>query len=134
MIADLSSIQAQVPSTAYTGIHGITWGFDGSMYFTNQNTQGNTFQPLGQVLVKRPDGAIKALSEGLNFDWPKGYDGDLLLGTKVLQTLTAPVSPSGVSEALLDGPATSEPFQVRVLLTNPTTGAVFTAAQIGQIQ
>jgi sugar lactone lactonase YvrE len=134
VIADLASIKAQVPSTNYTGIHGITWGFDGSMYFTNQNTQGNTFQPFGQVLVRRPDGVIQELSAGLNFDWPKGYDGDLLLGTKVLQTLTAPISPTGASEALLDGPTSSEPFQVRVLLTDPTSGAVYTATQIGQVQ
>jgi hypothetical protein len=134
VIADLAGIKAQVPTTNYTGIHGIAWGFDGSMYFTNQNTQGNTYQPFGQVLVRRPDGVLKELSYGLNFDWPKGYDGDLLLGTKVLQTLTAPVSPSGSSEALLDGPESTEPFQVRVLLTDPTTGAVFTASQIGQVQ
>ena len=80
----------------------------------------------------RPDQTIELLSDGLNFDWPKGYDGDIVLATRVAQTLTTQVAPSGDAQANLDAPNSSEPFQVRVFVTDPATGVVHTASQIGK--
>lgn len=127
VVEDLASIRAMVPETNYTGIHGVASGLDGAIYFTNQNTSGSTFEPFGQLLVRRPDGTLRLLASGFNFDWPRGYDGDLVVGTRSLETVTVPVRVDGSFEARLDSPDVDGAFEVRASVVDPATGRVFAA-------
>ena len=127
VIEDLASIRAMVPETNYTGIHGVASGLDGAIYFTNQNTSGSTFEPFGQLLVRRPDGTLGLLASGFNFDWPRGYDGDLVVGTRSLETITVPVRIDGSFDARLDSPDIDGAFEVRASVVDPATGRVFAA-------
>lgn len=123
VVADLATIRAGVPATGHAGIHGIAFGLDGAMYFTNQNTSGATFEPLGQLLVMRAaGGAISLLASGFNFDWPRGYDGDLVVGTRSVETITVPVASDGSFEARLDAPDVDGAFEVRASVIDPATG------------
>lgn len=124
LLEDLASIQADVPATNYTGIHGLAFGLDGSLYFTNQNTQRNTMEPLGQILVRTSSG-IRVLSDGINFDWPRGYDGDVVVGTRVVDSMTATVGVDGRAEGTLDVPDIDGAYQVRVYATDPASGRVY---------
>ncbi len=124
----LSELRAAVPETTYAGIHGVTFGLDGSLYFTNQNTSGSTLEPRGQVFVREMSGAIRALASGLNFDWPRGYDGDLIVNTEIVSEATVPIDASGRATAMLTAPSEPGPFVVRVLVTDPTTGRILSAS------
>ena len=125
----IAELRAAVPATSYAGIHGVTFGLDGSLYFTNQNTSGSTLEALGQVLVREPSGAIRALASGLNFDWPRGYDGDLIVNTEIVSEATVPIDASGRATAMLRAPSAPGPFVVRVLVTDPTTGRIVSASR-----
>ncbi|MBL8677901.1 MAG: hypothetical protein JNK05_01950 [Myxococcales bacterium] len=125
VIADRTSIQATVPTTRWAGIHGMAFGACGDIYFVNQNTQGNTREPLGQLLVRRAStGAISLLNEGFNLEWPDGFDGDLVVAQVAFDRATATVNGSGDAEVTFHSPTTPGCYQVRVLLTDPMTGAI----------
>lgn len=123
VLVELATIQAGVPTTAHAGIHGIAFGLDGAMYFTNQNTGGATREPLGQLLVLR-GGAVSLLASGFNFDWPRGYDGDLVVGTRSIETITVPVASDGSFSASFDSPDVDGAFEVRASVIDPSTGLV----------
>lgn len=125
----LAELRAAVPSTTYAGIHGVSFGLDGTLYFTNQNTASSTLEPLGQVLAREPSGTIRLLASGLNFDWPRGYDGDLIVNTEIVSETTVPFDASGRASATLTAPSTPGPFVVRVLVTDPTSGRILTATR-----
>lgn len=125
----LAELRAAVPATSYAGIHGVSFGLDGTLYFTNQNTASSTLEPLGQVLAREPSGAIRLLASGLNFDWPRGYDGDLIVRTEIVSEATVPFDASGRASATLTAPSTPGPFVVRVLVTDPTSGRILTATR-----
>lgn len=127
VLVDLAALEVAIASTRYAGVHGLSFGLDGSMYFTNQNTRRNTGEPDGQLIVQRPDGTLALVAEGFNFDWPRGYDGDLIVGTRVVSSVAAPVSTDGSTYADLDVPDVDGFFQVRVLATDPVTGHVLAA-------
>lgn len=128
LIEDLTSMRMDVPETNYTGIHGLAFGLDGALYFANQNTESNTREPFGQVLVRRTDGTVELISGGLNFDWPRGYDGDVVVGTRATDTVVVPLGPEGRASADLDVPDTDGAYEVRVFVTDPMSGRVFTDA------
>jgi hypothetical protein len=130
VVFDLAAISRDVPTTSYAGIHALSFAMDGAMYFTNQNTRGNTYEPRGQLLVARDDGPIGLVADGFNFDWVYGYDGDMTVGTRSLDTVTAPVDDAGFVEAELDVPATHGAYEVRALVTDPTTGRVFVDSRV----
>jgi hypothetical protein len=129
VVHDLASIRAAIPATNYTGIHGVTFGLDGTLYFTNQNTAGNTREALGQLIALRTDGTLELLASGINFDWPLGYDGDVIVGTRVVESVIVPIETDGTARAMLDSPGAAQPFQVRVLVTDPATGRVYVASR-----
>lgn len=128
VVEDLASIRADVPTTDHTGIHGVAFGLDGAMYFTNQNTRGNTREPFGQLLVRRTDGTVEVVADGFNFDWPRGYDGDLFVGTRVADSATAVVGLDGRATATLDVPDIAGAYEVRVFVTDPESGRVYSDA------
>jgi hypothetical protein len=123
-LVQLADIARGVPGTRYAGIHGLAFGADGSLFFVNQNTDGDTRRPDGQVLVRRPDGTIALVGAGFNFDWPLGFDGDIVVGQVTLGSVSVPVRDGGVAEATLDAPARPGTYQVRVLVTDPRGGAI----------
>lgn len=125
VLADRARIQATVPSTRWAGIHGMAFGACGDLYFVNQNTQGNTREALGQLLVRRAStGVISLLDEGFNLEWPDGFDGDLVMGQVAFDRAAATVNGSGDAEVRFNSPMTPGCYQVRVLLTDPMTGAI----------
>lgn len=125
VLADHARMTAAVPSTRWSGIHGLAFGACGDLYFVNQNTEGNTREPRGQVLVRRAaTEAISLVNEGFNLEWPDGFDGDLVVGQVAFDRATAAVDSSGNAEVTFDSPMTAGCYQVRVLLTDPTTGAI----------
>jgi len=130
----LDELRAAVPATSYAGIHGVTFGLDGTLYFTNQNTSGSTLEPLGQVFEREPDGTIRLLASGLNFDWPRGYDGDLIVNTEIVSEITVPIDASGRAMATLTAAAIAGPFVVRVLVTDPPTGRNVPATRPGRVR
>ena len=87
----LTEMRRDVPETQYAGVHGVAFGNDGTLYFVNQNTSTSTREPLGQVLALRPSGQIELFASGLNFDWPRGYDGDIVVSQATAQSVSAPV-------------------------------------------
>jgi len=125
VLADHARMTAAVPSTRWSGIHGIAFGGCGDLYFVNQNTQGDTREALGQVLVRRAEsGAINLINEGFNLEWPDGFDGDLVVAQVAFDRATAAVDSSGDAEVRFDSPMVPGCYQVRVLLTDPMTGAI----------
>ncbi|MBI5513458.1 MAG: hypothetical protein HY909_06785 [Deltaproteobacteria bacterium] len=123
-LVGLTDITRGVSGTRFAGIHGLAFGAEGSLYFVNQNTDGDTRRPDGQVLVRRPDGSIALVGSGLNFDWPLGFDGDIVVGQVTLGSVSVPVREGGVAEATLDAPTRPGTYQVRVLVTDPRGGAI----------
>jgi hypothetical protein len=120
----LAEIRRDVPETNFAGVHGVAFGNDGSLYFVNQNTSGSTNEPFGQVLALRPTGKIDLIARGLNFDWPRGYDGDIVVSQATMTSASAPVDPMGHAHGTLDAPATPGTYGVRVLVTDPKSGAI----------
>lgn len=127
VLVDLAAMTAAVPTTQWAGIHGIAFGLDGALYFTNQNTQSSTFEPFGQLLVRTTDGTLRALAEGFNFDWPRGYDGDLVVGTRAIATVTVAVASDGTFETTFDAPDIDGAFEVRATVIDPTSGVARSA-------
>ena len=121
----LTEMRRDVPETQFAGVHGTAFGGDGTLYFVNQNTSGSTREPFGQVLARRPSGKIDLVAKGLNFDWPRGYDGDIVVSQVTAQSLSAPVNEQGQAQGPLDAPATAGDYGVRVLVTDPRTGAIW---------
>jgi hypothetical protein len=74
-------------------------------------------------------GTIRLLASGLNFDWPRGYDGDLIVNTEIVSETTVPFDASGRASATLTAPSTPGPFVVRVLVTDPSSGRILTATR-----
>ena len=128
IVLDLPGMRALVPEVTYIGIHGLTFGLDGTLYMTNQNTDGNTMTPDGQVLAYGTDGSLRLLSSGINFDFPLGYDGDIILGTEVPSSEAVPVQADGSASVVFDAPIEPGPFEVRAFVTDPSTGRVFRAS------
>jgi len=133
-IAGLAELQRDVPATRYSGIHGLAFGVDGSLYFVNQNTSGNTSEAFGQVLVMRPGGRIELVAGGLNLDWPDGFDGDVVVAQEVVATRTVPADAMGHADATFDAPMRPGAYGVRALVTDPRTGAVTEARGTAQVR
>jgi hypothetical protein len=123
-VLGLAEMRRDVPATRFAGIHGLAFGVDGSLYFVNQNTDDDTREPLGQVLALRPSGAIDLVASGLNFDWLNGFDGDIVVSQATVQSVSAPVNPSGRAAATLDAPTAPGTYGIRLLVTDPRTGAI----------
>jgi hypothetical protein len=120
----LMEMRRDVPETQYAGVHGVAFGNDGTLYFVNQNTATSTREPLGQVLARRPSGRIELHAKGFNFDWPRGYDGDIVVSQATAQSVSAPVDNAGRAQGRLDAPTTPGSYGVRALVTDPRTGAI----------
>jgi hypothetical protein len=120
----IDEMRRDVPETQYAGVHGVAFGNDGTLYFVNQNTSGSTREPFGQVLARRPSGKIELFAKGFNFDWPRGYDGDIVVSQATAQSVSAPVDDQGRAQATLDAPATPGSYGIRALVTDPRTGAI----------
>jgi hypothetical protein len=120
----LTEMKRDVPATQYAGVHGLAFGADGSLYFVNQNTSTNTKEPFGQVLALRTSGKIELVASGLNFDWPNGFDGDIVAAQGTVQSVSAPVDPTGHASGALDAPPMPGNYGVRALITDPRTGAI----------
>ena len=120
----LAEMRRDVPATQFAGVHGLAFGVDGTLYFANQNTASSTRQPLGQVLALRPSGKIELIAAGLNFDWPRGYDGDIVVSQATVASISAPLDNAGRARGTLDAPSTPGIYGVRVLVTDPRTGAI----------
>jgi len=120
----LAEMNRDVPETLYAGVHGIAFGADGTLYFANQNTKGSTGEPLGQVLALRPSGKIELVAKGLNYDWPRGYDGDIVVSQETVTSTAAAVDMTGRAQSAFDAPTTPGVYGVRVLVTDPRTGAI----------
>jgi hypothetical protein len=120
----LREMQRDVPETQFAGVHGAAFGNDGTLYFVNQNTSGSTREPLGQVLALRPSGRIDLVARGLNFDWPRGYDGDIVVSQATATSTSAPVDEAGRAQTTLDTPPTPGSYAIRALITDPRTGAI----------
>jgi hypothetical protein len=120
----LPEMRRDVPATEYAGVHGVAFGVDGTLYFANQNTAGPTSEPRGQVLARRPSGKIELVAAGLNFDWPRGYDGDIVVSQATMVSVSAAVDDKGHAQGSLDAPKSPGVYGVRVLVTDPRTGAI----------
>jgi hypothetical protein len=120
----LAEMRRDVPATNFAGVHGVAFGNDGSLFFVNQNTSGSTNEPFGQVLALRPSGKIDLIAGGLNFDWPRGFDGDIVVSQATMTSTSAPVDPMGRAQGTLDAPTTPGAYGVRVLVTDPRSGAI----------
>jgi sugar lactone lactonase YvrE len=120
----LAEMRRDVPQTMFAGVHGVAFGNDGSLFFVNQNTSGATGEAFGQVLARRPSGKIDLVAGGLNFDWPRGYDGDIVVSQPTAASTSAPVDPAGVAQGTLDAPAAPGSYGIRVLVTDPRSGAI----------
>jgi hypothetical protein len=120
----LAEMRRDVPTTNFAGVHGVAFGNDGSLFFVNQNTSGATGEAFGQVLARRPSGKIDLVAGGLNFDWPRGYDGDIVVSQPTAASTSAPVDPAGVAQGTLDAPAAPGSYGIRVLVTDPRSGAI----------
>ena len=120
----LAEMRRDVPETRYAGVHGVAFGNDGSLFFVNQNTSGATNEPLGQVLARRPSGKIELIARGLNFDWPRGFDGDIVVSQATTASTSAPVDMTGHAGSMLDAPTTPGTYGIRVLVTDPRSGAI----------
>ena len=117
-------MRRHVPATQFAGIHGLAFGVDGSLYFVNQNTADDTREPLGQVLALRPSGAIELVASGLSFDWLDGFDGDIVVSQATVESVSAPVDRTGRAVGTLDAPAAPGTYGVRLLVTDPRSGAI----------
>jgi sugar lactone lactonase YvrE len=120
----LAEMARDVPAVQYAGVHGLAFGADGSLYFVNQNTSGATQEPRGQVLVQRTNGKIELVASGFNFDWPNGFDGDIVAAQGTVQSISALVDAMGHAAGALDAPAMPGNYGVRALVTDPRTGAI----------
>ncbi len=120
----LAEMRRDVPATNFAGVHGVAFGNDGSLYFVNQNTSTSTNEPFGQVLARRPSGKIDLIASGLNFDWPRGFDGDIVVSQSTMTSTSAPVDPMGRAQGTFDAPTTPGTYGVRVLVTDPRSGAI----------
>ena len=129
----LAEMRRDVPETSYAGVHGVAFGNDGTLYFVNQNTSGSTNEPLGQVLARRPSGKIELIARGLNFDWPRGFDGDIVVSQATTASTSAPVDMTGRAQGTLDAPTTPGTYGIRVLVTDPRSGAISEARGSVQI-
>jgi hypothetical protein len=123
----LAEMRRDVPVTQFAGVHGLAFGVDGSLYFVNQNTSGHTMEARGQVLALRPSKKIELVASGLNFDWPDGFDGDIVVSQATVQSVSAPLDAAGHAAGTLDAPSTPGNYGVRVLVTDPKTGAILEA-------
>lgn len=124
-LVDRARMMASVPTTRYAGLHGLAFGACGDLYFVNQNTQGNTGQPLGQLLVRRAGtNEIALINEGFNLEWPDGFDGDLVVAQVTVDRATSGLTSEGLAQFALDVPTMPGCYQLRVLLTDPNTGAI----------
>jgi hypothetical protein len=130
----LTEMQRDVPATQYAGVHGIAFGVDGTLYFANQNTASSTNEAVGQVLARRPSGKIELVAKGLNFDWPRGYDGDIVVSQATMQSVSAPIDMMGHAMGTLPAPTTPGSYGVRVLVTDPRTGAIAEARGTVQVR
>jgi hypothetical protein len=133
-LLDLAAMQRDVPETMFAGVHGVAFGVDGSLYFANQNTSGPTSQPLGQVLARRPSGKIELVAKGFNFDWPRGYDGDIVVSQATVTSVSSPIDSMGRAMGALAAPTTPGTYGVRVLVTDPRTGAIAEARATVQVK
>ncbi len=125
----LAELRAAVPSTRFAGIHGLGFGADGTLYFTNQNTDFITPGPTGQLLARRPSGALEQVATGFRFDIDYGFDGDVVVAQDVVADASTAVDGSGRASFDLDVPARPGVYQVRVLVTDPRDGAIHDARQ-----
>jgi hypothetical protein len=130
----LTEMRRDVPATQFAGVHGVAFGVDGSLYFANQNTSGPTSEALGQVLARRPSGKIELVAQGLNFDWPRGYDGDIVVSQATVASAQAAVDRDGHAKGAIDAPAMPGTYGVRVLITDPKTGAIAEARTTVQVR
>jgi hypothetical protein len=130
----LTEMRRDVPETMFAGVHGIAFGGDGTLFFANQNTPTSTNQPVGQVLARRPSGKIELVAKGLNFDWPRGYDGDIVVSQATMQSVSAPIDMTGHTMGTLPAPTTPGTYGVRVLVTDPRTGAIAEARGTVQVR
>ena len=119
-----AEIKRDVAVTQYAGVHGLAFGADGSLYFVNQNTSTDTKEPHGQVLARRPTGKIELVATGFNFDWPDGFDGDIVASQATVQSISVPVDAMGHASGALDAPTLPGNYGVRALITDPRTGAI----------
>jgi len=125
----LAELRAAVPSTRFAGLHGLGFGADGTLYFTNQNTDFVTLGATGQLLARRPSGALEQVATGFRFDIDYGYDGDVVVAQDVLADATAAVDASGRARFELDVPMRVGVYQVRVLVTDPRDGTIHDTRQ-----
>ncbi len=125
----LTELRAAVPSTRFAGIHGLGFGADGTLYFTNQNTDFVTLGPTGQLLARRPSGLVEQVATGFRFDIDYGYDGDVVVAQDVFADATAAVDGSGRARFDLDVPTRAGVYQVRVLVTDPRDGTIHDTRQ-----
>lgn len=129
LLVRLADLRAAVPSTRFAGLHGLGFGADGTLYFTNQNTDFVTLGPTGQLLARRPSGAIEQVATGFRFDIDYGFDGDVVVAQDVFSDATAAVDGTGRAAVSLDVPARAGVYQVRVLVTDPRDGSIHDARQ-----
>jgi hypothetical protein len=79
------------------------------------------------VLARRPSGTIELVAKGLNYDWPRGYDGDIVVAQETVTSMAAPVDMTGHAQSTFDAPMVPGVYGVRVLVTDPRTGAILEA-------
>ena len=121
----LAEMRRDVPETNFAGVHGVAFGSDGSLVSSSTRTPPTrTNEPFGQVLARRPSGKIELVARGLNFDWPRGFDGDIVVSQATMDSASAPVDPMGHAQTTLDAPTTPGTYGIRVLVTDPRSGAI----------
>jgi hypothetical protein len=124
-----AEMNADVPAVRYAGVHGMAFGADGTLYFINQNTNGNTREASGQLLARRPTGRVELIASGFNLDWTDGFDGDLVLTLVTANSATGAVRAGGAVGVTLDVPSAPGVYEVRALITDPRDGSIREARQ-----
>jgi hypothetical protein len=128
-LLDLAAMQKDVPLTKYAGIHGLSFGCGGNLYFVNQNSSGSNEGNFGQLL-RCKDASCQSVSlvgDGMYLDFPLGVDGDLIISKETVGAVSTAVDDQGLAEATIDVPDRKGCHEVRALLTDPRTGAIFEA-------
>ncbi len=139
-VLDVPRMQADEPTVRGAGIHGIAFGIDGSLYFANQNNTGGDDSPDSQILrlsgdpIGGPLGSVSLVATLPALDYVNGFDGDVVMQTKTVETGTASVNQSGVASLRLASPTAPGIYAVRVLVSDPRLGTVYQAQQVFEVE
>lgn len=139
-VLDVPQMQADVPSTRGAGVHGIAFGIDGSLYFANQNNTAGDDSPDSQILrlsgdpIGGPVGQVSLIAVVPPFDYVQGFDGDVIMQTRTVETGSASVNQFGVATIRLDAPTVPGVYAVRVLVSDPQQGTVHRSQKVFEVQ